>query len=747
MTITINRKVLIAIIVALILVGIFYLANRANLIFRRFSATILSSLEGETVTVPQKISNLVAVSGDEQVSLAWAAPQDGGSKITAYRIYRGEYSNDLNFLTAVSRESFTDTGVRNGTTYYYKVSAANIMGEGPMSDAVNVLPSISGSRPISNDNNGGVAPAVSVPSAVNSLVAVSGNNLVSLAWSAPYSGGRTISSYKIYRGTWAGGETFLTSTASSAFTDVNVLNNTVYYYRVSAVNSVGEGSLSNRVSATPTGYTYTYNAGLPGQISNLTAVPGDGQVSLSWSATSGSAITGYKIYRRDYYGNMTYISTAYTNSFVNYGLNNGQTYYFKVSAVNSAGEGPMSAEVGATPVASSYYYYNYNQVPGQVSGLSANPGNSQVYLSWSTPSSDSISYYKIYRSTDYYGDSFYTTAGSPSFVDTSVSNGTTYYYRVSAVNTYGEGSLSNKVSATPYANVYYPPSQQKTVPGQITNLSVVNNAGYALLSWSTPNDGGSYIQNYRIYRGTSSGSLSLLTTTQFTNYTDSSVSRGRTYYYRVSAMNAYGEGSLSNRVSVAIPSQTSYYDDDDDDNDYVYIPPSYSSEYVNITSVVPSSVNEGQTFSVSWNASSNFQGCRVWFEGSNTTKDNLSRTGSTTFATYGVPAGAYEIGVRCFRSHEIGSMSNYKEDDYMTNPSYSNIGMRAASSILVKASSQSSTAVGSYKCVCHDGSITGNLGSGVKCQNVGAIETCVNRCSALGGWVGGSSGFVCTDAN
>ncbi|HQA95988.1 MAG TPA: fibronectin type III domain-containing protein, partial [Candidatus Colwellbacteria bacterium] len=145
MTITINRKVLIAIIIALILVGIFYLANRANLIFRRFSATILSSLEGGVVTVPQKISNLVAVSGDEQVSLAWAAPIDGGSKITAYRIYRGESSNNLDFLTAISRESFTDSAVKNGTTYYYKVAAVNIMGEGPMSDAVNALPSISGS--------------------------------------------------------------------------------------------------------------------------------------------------------------------------------------------------------------------------------------------------------------------------------------------------------------------------------------------------------------------------------------------------------------------------------------------------------------------------------------------------------------------------------------------------------------------------------------------------------------------------
>ena len=282
-----------------------------------------------------------------------------------------------------------------------------------------------------------------------------------------------------------------------------------------------------------------------------------------------------------------------------------------------------------------------------------------------------------------------------------------------------------------YQNSYDSSSSNtsSSAPGQITNLTAQNSSGYALLSWSTPYNGGSSIQNYKIYRGTSSGNLSLLATTQFTNYTDSSVSSGKNYYYKVSAVNSYGEGILSNQASVKIPSQTYYYDDDDDD-DYVYVP-SYSSEYVRITSL-PSSVTEGQTFSVSWQSSSHFQGCRVWFQGSNITKDSLPTNGSASFSTSGIPAGTYEVGVRCFRPYEIDSMSNYKEDDYMTNSAYNSIGKRDGKNIVViKAYGQTSTSSinGSYSCVCNDGTVLGGaLSSGVLCSNVGGVETCVSKC-------------------
>jgi fibronectin type 3 domain-containing protein len=62
-------------------------------------------------------------------------------------------------------------------------------------------------------------------------------------------------------------------------------------------------------------------------------------------------------------------------------------------------------------------------------------------------------------------------------------------------------------------------------------------------------NGGSPITQYRIYRGTSSGSGVLLTKVTSTSYVDTGAHRG-TYYYRITAVNAYGESPLSVEVSV-----------------------------------------------------------------------------------------------------------------------------------------------------------------------------------------------------
>lgn len=88
-----------------------------------------------------------------------------------------------------------------------------------------------------------------------------------------------------------------------------------------------------------------------------------------------------------------------------------------------------------------------------------------------------------------------------------------------------------------------------TVPGAPT-LSATAGDGKVDLSWTTPGDGGSAITGYNVYRGTSSGSHSLLASLGVTNaYTDTAVTNGNTYYYAVTAVNAVGEGAKSNEVS------------------------------------------------------------------------------------------------------------------------------------------------------------------------------------------------------
>ncbi|MEM3413787.1 MAG: kelch repeat-containing protein, partial [Thermoplasmata archaeon] len=90
-----------------------------------------------------------------------------------------------------------------------------------------------------------------------------------------------------------------------------------------------------------------------------------------------------------------------------------------------------------------------------------------------------------------------------------------------------------------------------TAPSPPRNLVAKAGHGKIFLQWETPgSDGGSPITSYKIYRGTSSGNLTYLTTVgNQLNYTDAAVTVGTTYYYAVSAVNTIGESGLSNEAS------------------------------------------------------------------------------------------------------------------------------------------------------------------------------------------------------
>jgi hypothetical protein len=181
-----------------------------------------------------------------------------------------------------------------------------------------------------------------------SLSASAGNAVVNLTWTAPSDGGSAITSYKVYRGTVSGGETLLTTLGNvTSYSDTAVTNGTTYYYRVSAVNAVGEGAQSNEVSATP------QNVAAPSAPQNLAAAAARGKgIQLTWSAPAsngGSAITGYKIYRGTTSGGEVLLTTVgNVTSYKDSTTSRGVTYYYKVTAVNAAGEGPASNEASAT---------------------------------------------------------------------------------------------------------------------------------------------------------------------------------------------------------------------------------------------------------------------------------------------------------------------------------------------------------------------------------------------------------------
>jgi fibronectin type 3 domain-containing protein len=192
-----------------------------------------------------------------------------------------------------------------------------------------------------------ITPATaSVPSGPANLTVTAGNTTAALHWTASTSGSPT--SYSIYRGTISDGEATTpiatVNGTTTAFTDTGLTNGKTYFYNVAANNSVGVSPDSNEVSVTPSGTPTP-----PPAPAGLTATAGNGSVGLNWTASAGA--TSYSIYRGTAPGaeGTTPVGTATSNSFTNTGLTNGTTYYYKVTASNSAGTSASSNEAHATP--------------------------------------------------------------------------------------------------------------------------------------------------------------------------------------------------------------------------------------------------------------------------------------------------------------------------------------------------------------------------------------------------------------
>ncbi|HEY0703748.1 MAG TPA: glycoside hydrolase family 44 protein [Candidatus Acidoferrales bacterium] len=392
---------------------------------------------GGQTTVPATPVGLTATPGNAQVILNWSA----SANATAYYVQRsttsgGPYSQ----ISSPSSTTFTDTGVTNGTKYFYVVSAYNSAGPSANSAQVSATPA---------------APTAAVPTG---LAATAGNAKIVVTWNA--SSGAT--TYNVKRSTSSGAETTIASAVSTTYTDAAVANGTKYFYEVSAVNSSGESANSAEVSATPTA-----PAQAPATPANLQGTAGNAQVALTWSASTGA--TSYHVKRSTTSGAETQIATPTTNNFTDTTTTNGTKYFYVVSAVNSTGESASSNEISATPTAPA-------QAPATPANLQATGGNAQVSLTWNA--STGATKYNVKRSTTS-GGPFNTTLASPTtttYVDTSVTNGTAYFYVVSAVNTAGESANSAQATATPAGaavnvTITIDPTKTKTISPYIYGMN------------------------------------------------------------------------------------------------------------------------------------------------------------------------------------------------------------------------------------------------------------------------------------
>lgn len=207
------------------------------------------------------------------------------------------------------------------------------------------------------------------------------------------------------------------------------------------------------------------------------------------------------------------------------GLITGMTYYFRIRA-----------EKTTNPTSFSYWSLVasnvFASVPDAVSSITTTPGNASVSLAYTAPlnGGSAITGYKVERSTD---NSTWTqviasTTSNPYSV-TGLTNGTLYYFRLTAINALGSSSPSVSVSATP-----------RTTPGTPTSVTatILSPTSVSVSFIAPASNGGSAITSYVVTPSagaTASGASSPIVVSGLTT--------GQAYTFRVKAVNAAGAGS------------------------------------------------------------------------------------------------------------------------------------------------------------------------------------------------------------
>jgi len=370
------------------------------------------------------------------------------------------------------------------------------------------------------------------PSVPQGLAAKSGDSFVQLNWSQPsFDGGSSLQLASIFRGPSPSDLTSIANvTYANGYNDTFVENGKTYYYAVLAINEGCEGDLSNAVKGTPTGP--------PSKPLNGTATGKDGYILLDWSPpgnSGGPPVKGYDIYKGISVGGVVNLALLQkignTTTFNDTKVTNGVVYYYAISAENALGEGEMGNRFHTTP----------GCVPKALTNAHVADGDSFVALNWSEPYSCQLPLlnYYVYRGITWTGINLLKKLGNvTNFTDDQVENGITYFYQVSGVNMLGEGARSAIMSASP-----------GTPPGA-PGLHAEGTKDVINLGWAPPMDtGGAPIDWFKIYRGLQKDNLTSLTWGDWTEYHDSSVTPGLTYYYSLTAVNSHGEGPRSPVVS------------------------------------------------------------------------------------------------------------------------------------------------------------------------------------------------------
>jgi fibronectin type 3 domain-containing protein len=355
---------------------------------------------------------------------------------------------------------------------------------------------------------------------------------INVSWDASTTQG---SSYRLYRSADGEGlgEIVVNDSFEIAYTDENVAYNQFYYYYVRALNGADESELAGPAQAKPV-------LPVPTNVSALDTQLGR-QIKVNWSRPSLEIILTYNVYRstqNNSSGERIANNVAGTE-FLDTNVEDKVFYYYSVKSVS---------EDGAMSDSSNFVSAVSHDTVG--SGPPTNLwiedlGGGKIKVIWAAPAGDSIDHFLVYKNTSSIGlGTQITSTVEGYYTDGNVVAGSTYYYRVKAVDQ--EGNVSVASDAVRFGSGVTGGGVEDTAGIKAEGTGA---DGEISVSWDAPTS--SNYSHMIIYRNDFSGSLGSVAAdrVQGTSFTDRGLVNGKTYYYIVRSVSKGGvESQLLDEV-------------------------------------------------------------------------------------------------------------------------------------------------------------------------------------------------------
>ena len=439
------------------------------------------------IEIPQFTKIIPAGTGTLQLSWSSAKKPQG------YYLYRAESENGkykkIATIAGAKSATYTDTGLTNGTTYYYKVRGYTSKGNGSLSSAIAAYPLETG--------------------AITSVKA-NGSGKLSIRWTAVAGAQR----YELYRSTEENGlyTPLQEVNGTTTYQDATVTNGTNYYYKVRAVAAQNDVTGYGEFSRPFMGVSIA-----TARIRKVTSQE-NGTLLVTWKAVKNAY--RYQVYRStSKNGTYTKLATVKKTSFEDTSAAGAQTYYYKIRTVNRING------------VNGYGSYSAAKSGRLLSGTSISKiqttASTKLKLTWKKAAD--AEGYKLYRSTSRNGKyrliKTINSGKKTSYTNTKLTPGKTYYYKIQVI---GAGDGAGVLSAA---------MAGKTV--NKTTIRYVQSVSSKKLKVVWKKISGA--SGYRIYRSTSKNGvykeIKTITDGTKTSYSDTTVKTGKLYYYKIAVQN------------------------------------------------------------------------------------------------------------------------------------------------------------------------------------------------------------------